>query len=125
MSVSNIDSPGEAPPPPGTNGESGSGAKTAQDRRWRELLELDARVFKQRGIRLLTPEARVLFYLSQSGPVPVSSAMRIAGTSYRAFYAVLGRLKEAGLVSTAKDSQDQRIRNLSVDGSIAKPPLRP
>jgi DNA-binding MarR family transcriptional regulator len=102
-----------------------AGAKSAQDRRWRELLELDARIFKQRGVRLLTPEARVLFFLSLSGPVPVSSAMRIAGTSYRAFYAVLARLKEAGMVNTTKDSQDQRIRNLSVDGSIATSPLHP
>lgn len=95
------------------------------ERRCREMLDLDARIYKQKGVRLLTPEARVLFYLSSVGPVSVTDAMKVAGTSYRAFYAVLGRLKEAGLVSTKKDSHDQRIRKLSVDGPIAAPPLNP
>lgn len=89
------------------------------ERRFREMLEFDARIFQQTGVRLLTAEARVLFYLSTVGPVPVTDAMKVAGTSYRAFYAVLARLKEAGLVSTQKDAQDQRIRKLSVDGPIA------
>ena len=97
------------------------GSHEATVRRFREMLEFDARIFEQTGVRLLTPEARVLFYLSSTGPASVTEAMKIAGTSYRSFYDVLGRLKEAGLVSTQKDANDQRIRKLSVDGAIAAP----
>jgi DNA-binding MarR family transcriptional regulator len=52
----------------------------------------------------------------------VTTAMQLAGVSYRGFYAVLERLKQAGLVSQAKDKGDQRVRNLSLDPSV---PLTP
>lgn len=83
--------------------------------KWSDLLELDARMQQQKKIRLLTPEARVLFALSISGPMQINSAIQIAGTSYRGFYAVLERLKQAGLVHIHKDSEDQRVRKLSVE----------
>lgn len=93
------------------------------DRTWRELLEFDARMFKQRGIRILTPEARVLFFLKAAGAEPVTSVMQMAGTSYRGFYAVIERLKQAGLVATSKDAQDQRVRRLAIDPSVKMPPV--
>jgi len=71
---------------------------------------------------LLTPEARVLLHLTLSGPVPVTAAMQVAGTSYRGFYTVLERLKQAGLVASAKDAQDQRVRRLKLDPSVQIPP---
>ena len=64
------------------------------------------------------PEARVLIHLKLNGSVPVTTAMQVAGTSYRGFYAVLERLKQAGIVATVKDPQDQRVRRLSLDPSI-------
>ena len=85
------------------------------DPKWKELLEIDARMYQQRKIRILTPEARVLFALLVGGPLQVNSAMQVAGTSYRGFYAVLERLKQAGLVNINKDTEDQRVRNLTVD----------
>lgn len=91
-----------------------SSATSGADRRWRELLELDARLHEQRGIRLLTPEARVLLYLRLEGSAPVSAAMRAARTSERGFYAVLERLRQAGLVATVRDSGDQRVRRISL-----------
>jgi DNA-binding MarR family transcriptional regulator len=90
---------------------------------WRELLEFDARMFKQRGIRILTPEARVLFFLKMAGAESVTSVMQMAGTSYRGFYAVIERLKQAGLVATTKDEQDQRVRRLAIDPSVKIPPV--
>jgi DNA-binding MarR family transcriptional regulator len=84
------------------------------DPRWKELLELDEKVFKSKQLRLLTPEARILFHLMVSGPLRVTDAMQGAATSYRGFYAVLERLKKAGLVSMTRDRQDQRARNLTV-----------
>lgn len=86
----------------------------AADPRWKEILDFDARLFKKKKLRLLTPEARVLLCLVMSGPLRVNEAMQVAGTSYRGFYAVLERLKQAGLVNISKDEQDQRARNLTV-----------
>lgn len=88
------------------------------DQRWRDLIDLDARLGEQKGIRLLTPEARVLLHLTSHGPVSVTSAMQVAGTSYRGFYAVLERLKQAGLVAMSKDDQDQRVRRLKLTPSV-------
>ncbi|MCK9540518.1 MAG: MarR family winged helix-turn-helix transcriptional regulator [Novosphingobium sp.] len=101
-------------------GQAGGGqvGLNGADQRWRELLDLDARLNEQKGVRLLTPEARVLLYLTLSGPVSVTSAMQIAGTSYRGFYAVLERLRQAGLVATTKDEQDQRVRRLQLAPSL-------
>lgn len=91
-------------------------------RLWSDLLELDARLHEQRNIRLLTPEARVLIHLKLNGSVSVTTAMHVAGTSYRGFYAVLERLKQAGIVATVKDEQDQRVRRLSLDPSVPSLP---
>jgi len=88
------------------------------DQRWRDLIDLDARLAEQKGIRLLTPEARVLLHLTSHGPVSVTSAMQVAGTSYRGFYAVLERLKQAGLVAVSKDDHDQRVRRLKLAPSV-------
>jgi hypothetical protein len=89
---------------------------------WRDLLELDAQLFGERGIRLLTPEARLLIHLKLEGSFPVTEAMKVVGVSYRGFYAVLERLKRAGLIRQAKDTQDQRVRKLRLDSSTPLPP---
>ena len=94
---------------------------SASDRRWRDLLDLDARLGAAKGIRLLTPEARVLLHLTLSGPVPVTSLMQAAGTSYRGFYTVIERLKQAGLVAASRDAQDHRVRRLELDPSLRMP----
>jgi len=91
---------------------------------WRGLAELDERLHQQRNIRLLTPEARVLIHLKLNGAVPVTTAMQVAGTSYRGFYAVLERLRQAGVVATDKDPEDQRVRRLSLDPSIPISPVK-
>lgn len=104
----------------GTTGDSSS--SNAGNRSWHNLLELDASIYKQKRIRLLTPEARVLIYLKLTGSVSVTKAMQVAGISYRGFYAVLERLKQAGLIAQVKDKKDQRVRNLSLDPSM---PLTP
>lgn len=89
---------------------------------WHDLVELDEKLHRERNIRLLTPEARVLIHLKLAGPVPVTTAMQVAGTSYRGFYAVLERLKQAGIVATVKDDHDQRVRRLSLDPSAPMAP---
>jgi DNA-binding MarR family transcriptional regulator len=95
------------------------GRGRAEEKRWRELLKFDEALARQSGIRLLTPEARVLLHLRLEGAVPVTSALPIAGTSYRGFYTVIERLKKAGLVATVKDPDDQRVRRLSLEiGSV-------
>jgi DNA-binding MarR family transcriptional regulator len=88
---------------------------------WHDLLELDARLHEQRGIRLLTPEGRVLMHLKLNGSLSVTAAIQVAGTSYRGFYAVLERLRQAGIVATVKDERDQRVRRLSLNPSIPLP----
>ncbi len=104
---------GASPPHPAEESE---GAQS-----WRNLLELDAQLFAHRGIRLLTPEARVLVNLKLTGTMNVTAAMELAGVSYRGFYAVLERLKQAGLVDQVKDRDDQRVRNLQLDPSTPIP----
>lgn len=105
----------------------GAGRASAQvdpsEHLWRGLAELDEQLHQQRNIRLLTPEARVLIHLKLNGAVPVTTAMQVAGTSYRGFYAVLERLKQAGIVATVKDAQDQRVRRLSLDPSVPISPV--
>lgn len=88
---------------------------------WRNLLDLDAQIFAARGIRLLTPEARVLINLKLTGTMNVTTAMELAGVSYRGFYAVLERLKQAGMVAQVKDRGDQRVRNLQLEPSTPIP----
>ena len=83
--------------------------------RWRQLLDLDAALHAERNIRLLTPEARVLLTLRLAGSLPINAASEAAGISHRGFYAVLDRLRNAGLVATGKDPDDQRVRRLSLD----------
>ncbi len=90
---------------------------------WRGLAELDERLHVQKGIRLLTPEARVLIHLKLNGSAPVTTAMQVAGTSYRGFYAVLDRLRQAGIIATVKDTEDQRVRRLSLDPSLPISPM--
>lgn len=106
---------------PGSAGTEASSRATKAEinaRLWREVLDLDARLHQQRNIRLLTPEARVLIHLKFNGPASVTTAMKVAGTSYRGFYAVLERLKQAGIIAALKDDQDQRVRKLSIDPSM-------
>jgi hypothetical protein len=91
------------------------------DARWGEMLEYDAGLFNRKGLRLLTPEARILFHLMKSGPMSVTTAIQIAGTSYRGFYDVLERLKRAGLIVSEKNPDDQRSRTLAVDIPVATP----
>jgi DNA-binding MarR family transcriptional regulator len=79
------------------------------------MLQVDAALAERTGIRLLTPEARILFQLMTAGPMSVTTAMQVAGVSYRGFYAVLDRLKKAGLIASAKNTEDQRVRTLKVD----------
>lgn len=120
VNVSKISTTGE--PDDAASATAESVARDAADvRAWRDLLALDARLHEQRNVRLLTPEARILMHLKLSGPVPVTTAMQVAGTSQRGFYAVLERLKQAGIVATVKDGQDQRVRNLSIDPSVQIP----
>ena len=57
-------------------------------------------------------------------PVSVTTAMQVAGTSYRGFYAVLERLRQAGIVDTVKDEQDQRVRRLSLHPSAPMAPAQ-
>lgn len=98
---------------------SGQGRVGGESAMWQYLLDLDSALFEQRNIRFLTPEARVLIHLKLSGSMPVTTAMNVAGTSYRGFYAVLDRLREAGVIATVKDADDQRVRRLSLDPSLA------
>lgn len=106
----------------GAQGGRDSSTVDPATRVWLDLLELDATLHKQRNIRLLTPEARVLIHLKLNGPVSVTTAMQVAGTSYRGFYAVLERLRQAGIIATDKDEQDQRVRRLSLHPSAPMAP---
>ena len=54
--------------------------------------------------------------------ISVTTAMQVAGTSYRGFYAVLERLRQAGIIATDKDEQDQRVRRLSLHPSAPMAP---
>ncbi len=114
-------------PAPDSRPQGGAGEASARlddadgAQSWRNLLKLDAEIFVHRGIRILTPEARVLINLKLNGPMNVTAAMELAGVSYRGFYAVLERLKQAGLVGQVQDQEDHRVRNLQLDPSTPMP----
>lgn len=82
------------------------------------LVEFDERLRQSRGLGILSAEGRVLMHIALNGAPPVSDAMAAAGTSYRGFYTVLGRLKSASLVQTTVDIGDQRVRRLSIGEEI-------
>lgn len=81
----------------------------------RKLLTFDQELRKVKGIGILTPEARVLFSIACNGAAPVGEIRAVAGTSYRGFYTVLQRLRDAELLSSAADTGDQRVRRLHID----------
>jgi len=82
------------------------------------LVEFDERLRQSRGIGILSAEGRILMHIALNGAPPVSDAMAAAGTSYRGFYTVLGRLKSASLVQATVDNGDQRVRRLSIGEEI-------
>lgn len=80
------------------------------------LLRID-RCFREKGgFEAIRPETRLLLILKKHGPLSVKEAMSFAQTSYRGFYAVLGRLVEADLISVITDKTDRRVRKLSFCG---------
>ena len=83
-----------------------------------KLLEFDKALRASKGIGILTPEARILFWISCHGPTPVSEIMAATGASYRGFFTVLRRLKDASMVSAAADAKDHRVRHLSIKQDV-------
>lgn len=82
------------------------------------LMRFDEALRKTKQIGFLTPEARVLLMIALKGAPPVSDALAASGASYRSFFTVLSRLKKAELVQAVVDSEDHRVRRLSIEKDI-------
>lgn len=77
-----------------------------------DIMQFDSKMRQQAGISILTPDARVLFWIALKGSTSVSDAMGVAKTSYASFFSVLKRLKQSKLIDSAKDETDSRVRRL-------------
>lgn len=80
-----------------------------------DIIDFDTKMRQQAGISILTPDARVLFWVALNGSASVSDAMGVAMTSYASFFAVLKRLKASQLINSARDETDSRVRRLHLN----------
>jgi hypothetical protein len=66
-------------------------------------------------VSLLTPHARILFWLRVEGTSLINDALIASKASYANFFNVLRRLKLENLVLAEKDDVDSRVRRLSLN----------
>jgi DNA-binding MarR family transcriptional regulator len=60
----------------------------------------------------LRPAVRLLLRIMVKRSISIKEAMMDSPLSYRAFYIMIDRLKEAGLIDVASDDSDRRVRLL-------------
>lgn len=78
------------------------------------LIDLDDLLIKKSGGAALTPQGRLLMGLLIQGSMTVKEALIYTPLSYRAFYALLTRLKELALVQVEPTVGDRRVRRLTL-----------
>ena len=66
------------------------------------------------GVKVLTPEGRILLQLVEHGPSRVKYVMLSSGASYRGFYLALDRLKDQRAVKMQPAEWDRRVRILAL-----------
>lgn len=76
------------------------------------LLQLDVAFHEWLGKPALQAEARLLMLLNCRGAMSVKEAMHHSPISHRAFYMMLERLKQAGIVYLEPDHNDARVRRI-------------
>jgi DNA-binding MarR family transcriptional regulator len=79
------------------------------------ILELDQWFANTKKIKLLTAEARVLLFVLLNGVTSSTEGLSIARTSAGSYFAVLRRLKEAGLITAEVDPNDRRSKLLKAN----------
>lgn len=79
------------------------------------ILELDQWFANTKKIKLLTAEARVLLFVLLNGVTSSTEGLGIARTSAGSYFAVLRRLKEAGLITAVVDPNDRRSKLLKAN----------
>ena len=77
-----------------------------------EILKIDNFFNKEFEAPALRPAARLLLYIMVKRSVSIKQAMLDSQLSYRAFYIMIDRLKNAAYLGVENDSADRRVRRL-------------
>jgi DNA-binding MarR family transcriptional regulator len=68
----------------------------------------------------LRPAARLLLHIAVNRSVSIKQAMLDSPLSYRAFYIMIDRLKDAALLEVKSDHEDRRVRRLVLGAQFHK-----
>lgn len=83
-----------------------------------ELLRVDERCFEMFALRLMTPSSRLIVFIASHGSISVGEGLRHTSLSYRAFYSMLKRLKDQGMIRISPDQEDRRVKRLSLTQTV-------
>jgi hypothetical protein len=75
-------------------------------------LGFDLMMREKCGIPAITPASRLLFFMKSRESVSLKEAMLAVPLSYRAFYAMLDKLKAKKLINVQADTKDRRVKRL-------------
>lgn len=78
----------------------------------KHVLQIDDFLVEKLKGSVLRPDARLLLFIMVMQSASIKEAMLDSALSYRAFYTMLDRLKEAALIDVVTDDADRRVRKL-------------
>jgi hypothetical protein len=77
-----------------------------------QILTIDNFFNEKLNSPALRPAARLLLHVAVNRSVSIKQAMLDSPLSYRAFYIMIDRLKDASLLDVTSDHEDRRVRRL-------------
>jgi hypothetical protein len=77
-----------------------------------QILTIDNFFNEKLNSPALRPAARLLLHVAVNRSVSIKQAMLDSPLSYRAFYIMIDRLKDASLLDVKSDHEDRRVRRL-------------
>ena len=77
-----------------------------------QILKIDNFFNEALHTAALRPAARLLLFIMVKRSVSIKQAMLDSPLSYRAFYIMIERLKDAALLDVKSDDEDRRVRRL-------------
>lgn len=80
----------------------------------RAIVDFDQHVREANGVPILSPEGRLLLSVILDGKLSVGSGQSVAATSQGTYFAILRRLKKAGLIKAVPDASDGRVKMLQL-----------
>ena len=85
-----------------------------------QILTIDNFFNEKLNSPALRPAARLLLHVAVNRSVSIKQAMLDSPLSYRAFYIMIDRLKDAALLDVKSDNVDRRVRRLVLGAQFDK-----